>query len=73
MSKVLEMASSTLPIEQSDPESTDIMLMTIAIILLLLWVVGLATGSALGGFLPLLLIMAVVMVAFRLIQGSQIR
>lgn len=48
------------------------MLMTIAIILLLLWVLGLVTSSTLGGFLHILLVVAVVMILVRLIQGRRI-
>ena len=48
------------------------MLMTIAIILLLLWVLGLVTSSTLGGFLHILLVVAVVMVLVRVLQGRRI-
>jgi hypothetical protein len=45
------------------------MLMTIAIILLVLWVLGLVTSSTLGGFIHILLVVAVVIILVRLIQG----
>jgi len=48
------------------------MLMTIAIILLLLWVLGLVTSSTLGGFVHILLVVAVVMILVRIIQGRRI-
>ncbi len=48
------------------------MLMTIAIILLILWVLGLATSSILGGFIHILLVVAVIMLLVRLIQGRRI-
>lgn len=48
------------------------MLMTIAIILLILWVLGLVTSSTLGGFIHILLVVAVVMVLIRVIQGRRI-
>ena len=45
------------------------MLMTIAIILLVLWVLGLVTSSTLGGFIHILLVVAVAIILVRLIQG----
>jgi hypothetical protein len=48
------------------------MLMTIAIILLLLWILGLVTSSTLGGFVHILLVVAVVMILVRVIQGRRI-
>ena len=48
------------------------MLMTIAIILIVLWALGLVTSSTLGGFIHILLVVAVIMVLIRLIQGRKI-
>ena len=48
------------------------MLMTIAIILLLLWVLGLVTSSTLGGFIHILLIAAVIVILVRVIQGRRV-
>lgn len=45
------------------------MLATIAILLLVLWAVGLVTSYTLGGFIHLLLVVAVIMFLVRLIQG----
>ena len=45
------------------------MLTTIAIILLVLWVLGLVTSSTLGGFIHILLVVAVAIILVRLIQG----
>ena len=42
------------------------MLYTIAVVLLALWLVGLVSGYALGGFIHLLLAVAIVMVLFNL-------
>lgn len=47
------------------------MLYTIAAILLILWLVGLVTSYTLGGFLHLLLVIAVIVVLIRLIQGKK--
>lgn len=45
------------------------MLWTIAIILLVLWFIGLVSSFTLGGFVHILLILAVITVVIRLIQG----
>lgn len=47
------------------------MLWTIFVILLVLWVLGLVTGNALGGFIHLLLIIAIAVVLIRVIQGRR--
>lgn len=45
------------------------MLVTIAAILLVLWLLGLVTSYTLGGFIHILLVVAVIMILIRLIQG----
>ena len=45
------------------------MLWTIFVILLVLWLLGLVTAYTLGGFIHLLLVIAVVVLVIRLIQG----
>lgn len=45
------------------------MLVTIAIILLILWLLGVVTSYTLGGFIYLLLIAALIMFLIRIIQG----
>ncbi len=45
------------------------MLWTIFVILLILWLLGLVSGYALGGFIHILLVVAVVVLIIRLIQG----
>ncbi|MGD0838167.1 MAG: lmo0937 family membrane protein [Polyangia bacterium] len=47
------------------------MLWTIAVILALLWLLGMVSSYTLGGFLHLLLVLAVVVVVIRLIQGRK--
>ena len=47
------------------------MLQTIAIILLVLWLLGLVTGVTLGGFIYVLLVAAVVMILVRIITGRR--
>lgn len=48
------------------------MLMTIAIVLIALWLLGLVTSSALGGFIHVLLVIAVIILLVRFIQGRRI-
>ena len=48
------------------------MLYTIAVILVVLWLVGLVTSYTLGGFLHILLVIAIVMVIFNLLQGRRL-
>lgn len=46
------------------------MLETIAIILLVLWLLGLITGTTLGGFIYALLVVAVVLLVIRLLNRA---
>lgn len=48
-----------------------VMLETIAIILLVLWLLGLVSSYTLGGFIHILLVMAIVVVLVRLINGGR--
>lgn len=47
-----------------------LMLYTLAIILLVLWILGLVTSYTLGGWIHLLLLAAIVLVLIRLIRGE---
>ena len=48
------------------------MLETIAIILFVLWGVGLLTSYTMGGFIHILLVLAIVVVLIRVIQGRKV-
>jgi uncharacterized protein (DUF58 family) len=48
------------------------MLYTIAVVLVLLWLLGLVTSYTLGGFIHVLLIVALVMVLLRIISGRPV-
>ena len=48
------------------------MLETIAIILLILWALGLVSSYTIGGFIHLLLVVAVIVILIRVIQGRRI-
>ena len=45
------------------------MLWTIAVILVILWALGLVSAYTLGGYIHLLLVVAIVVIAIRLLQG----
>lgn len=48
------------------------MLQTIAIILIILWLLGLVTSYTMGGFIHILLVIAVVVILLRVIQGRDL-
>ena len=48
------------------------MLWTIAVILIVLWAVGLVSAYTLGGFIHLLLVLAVIVILVRIIQGRRV-
>ena len=48
------------------------MLWTIAVILLVLWMLGLASAYTVGGFIHILLVVAIVLVLLRVIQGRRV-
>ncbi len=47
------------------------MLWTIVLILLVLWLLGLVSGTTLGGLIHLLLVIAIIVVLIRVIQGRR--
>jgi hypothetical protein len=48
------------------------MLWTLAVILVVLWALGMVTSYTLGGFIHLLLVVALIVVVVRVIQGRRI-
>ena len=48
------------------------MLQTIALILVVLWLLGMVTSYTMGGFIHVLLVLAIVVVLFRVIQGRRL-
>jgi hypothetical protein len=48
------------------------MLYTIAIVLVVLWLLGLITSYTMGGFLHILLVVAVIMIVVQLAQGRRV-
>jgi len=47
------------------------MLYTIAVILIVLWVLGLLTSYTMGGLVHILLVIAIIMIVFNLISGRR--
>jgi hypothetical protein len=48
------------------------MLWTFAVVLLVLWLLGMVSSYTMNGFIHILLVVAVVMVLVRLIQGRRV-
>jgi len=48
------------------------MLWTIAVVLLLLWAVGMVSSYTLGGFIHILLVLAIIVILIRVIQGRRV-
>lgn len=48
------------------------MLWTIAVIMLVLWALGLVTSYTMGGFIHVLLVIAIVVVVINLLQGRKV-
>ena len=48
------------------------MLWTLAVVLIVLWLLGLVTSTTMGGFVHVLLVIAIVMILVRVIQGRRI-
>ena len=52
-------------------ERLEVMLETIAIILIILWLLGLVSSYTMGGFIHILLVVAIVIILLRLISGKR--
>jgi uncharacterized membrane protein len=48
-----------------------IMLWTIAVILIILWILGLITSYTLGGFVHILLVLAIIVILYNVISGRK--
>jgi len=48
------------------------MLQTIAVILIILWLLGFVTSYTMGGFIHILLVIAIVMILLRVVQGRRV-
>ena len=61
------MHEAVLSYEEREPA----MLWTIFVILLILWLLGMISGYVIGGFIHILLVIAIVVVLIRIIQGRR--
>ncbi len=61
------MPDQGLRLREDDP-----MLWTIFVILLVLWLLGLISGYIFGGFIHLLLVLAIIVVVIRLLTGRRV-
>jgi hypothetical protein len=59
------------PLPHQQNKESIIMLWTIAVILMCLWVLGLVSSYTIGGFIHILLVLAVISIAFQLIRGPR--
>lgn len=48
------------------------MLWTIAIVLVVLWLLGVVTSNTLGGFIHILVVLAIIVVLIRVIRGEKV-
>lgn len=48
------------------------MLKAIAVILIILWLLGVVTSNTMGGFIHILLVVAIIVVLVRVIQGKKL-
>lgn len=48
------------------------MLWTIAVILIILWLLGIVTSYTMGGFIHVLLVIAVIVILIRIIRGQKV-
>jgi hypothetical protein len=48
------------------------MLESIAIILIILWILGLVSSYTIGGFIHILLVLAIIVIILRVIQGRRV-
>jgi hypothetical protein len=56
---------------QGSHNKRDYMLYTLAVVLLILWLLGLVTSYTMGGFIHILLVIAIVMILVNLITGRR--
>jgi hypothetical protein len=63
---------SSLHGKQNQERKDTVMLVTIAVILIILWLLGVITSYTIGGFIHVLLVIAIVVVLVRVIRGRNI-
>lgn len=69
---ILEVYSSRAYASFFHKKRRSTMLQTLAIILVVLWLLGLVSSYTMGGFIHILLVIAVVIILVRLVQGRRL-
>jgi hypothetical protein len=64
-------AKARRPQRPKPTERKNLMLYTIAVVLIVLWLLGLVTGYTIGSFIHVLLVIAVIMILVNLISGRK--
>ena len=64
--------TSSLNSKFMQPKRGPPMLYTVALILVILWLLGLVTSYTLGGFIHILIVIAVIVVLLRIISGRKV-
>jgi hypothetical protein len=54
------------------PRKDNPMLMTVAVILIVLWLLGMVTSYTMGGLIHILLVVAIIVILIRVIQGRRV-
>ena len=57
---------------QRQLQGEDVMLWTICMILIVLWLLGVVTSYTMGGLIHILLVIAIIVVLLRVIQGRRV-
>ena len=65
------MATSGMSIQLTIHKRELIMLYTLAVVLVILWLLGLVTSYTMGGFIHILLVIAIVVILLRIISGRK--
>jgi hypothetical protein len=66
-----DLGTTPAQLRGSTPTDGGLMLMTIFMILLILWLLGVVTSYTLGGFIHILLLLAIGVILIRIIQGRR--
>jgi hypothetical protein len=67
----VKIQSVSRPLEKLNNEKVHSMLYTIAVILIVLWLLGLVTSYTMGGFVHILLVVALIMIVINLVSGRR--
>jgi hypothetical protein len=58
--------------QRSQPAQEEVMLYTIAVILLILWLLGFVSGYTVGAFIHILLVVAIVLLLVQFVSGRRV-